>query len=192
MSQNNSTNEAARNYFPELFEQQDQVPYSPNNTSQTEISEEEYQAMELEEEERFHSQESESESDSESDSESRSSVYFLDGVIDFADSDEEIEDLLSSINNNVDDLLHTSSYVDINSLGPDDLKCVICHSEYSNERENNTTEPAVEEANQDSPDRNTAECPIKLPCNHVFGNLCIRRWFQDSPSPTCPICRYRL
>ena len=118
----------------------------------------------------------------------------LNGYMNFPVFDEGIEVTLSptlSINN-VDNLLQTSSYMDINALGPDDLKCVICCSEYSKESENNTTEPAVEEPNQDFPGQKTAECPLKLPCDHVFGYLCIRRWLRISRSPTCPICRYEL
>lgn len=116
------------------------------------------------------------------------------GHIDFADFDEENDVALSpslSIND-VDNLLQTSSYMDIDALGPDDLNCIICHSEYSKERENNTTQPAVEEPNQDFPGQKTAEFPIKLPCDHVFGYLCIRRWLRNSRSPSCPICRYEL
>jgi hypothetical protein len=35
------------------------------------------------------------------------------------------------------------------------------------------------------------EDPIRLPkCKHVFGEKCIKKWFQDSD--TCPYCRDKL
>lgn len=35
------------------------------------------------------------------------------------------------------------------------------------------------------------ESPIRLPnCKHIFGEKCIKKWFQDSD--TCPYCRDKL
>lgn len=35
------------------------------------------------------------------------------------------------------------------------------------------------------------ENPIRLPkCKHIFGEKCIKKWFQDSD--TCPYCRDKL
>ena len=35
------------------------------------------------------------------------------------------------------------------------------------------------------------EQPIRLPkCKHVFGDKCIKKWFEDSDS--CPYCRDKL
>lgn len=52
--------------------------------------------------------------------------------------------------------------------------CVICYNEYE------TRSP-----------EGICEMPVRLPkCKHVFGNHCIRKWFQDSDS--CPYCRDKL
>ncbi|KAF1960810.1 hypothetical protein CC80DRAFT_501067 [Byssothecium circinans] len=32
--------------------------------------------------------------------------------------------------------------------------------------------------------------PVRLPCNHVFGNFCIRKWTESSAQ--CPLCRTEL
>lgn len=262
MSHNNSISQVVSNYLLQLIEEQSQFLYSPENTHQPEIDEEEeYEAPPMSEEEAFYIEESEPESEpepepeseleSESESEPESRPVHINrerrvltnaeqqmidtnynnlqteidllerelfgfeeageaalidgygrnlgdeetfnGQIDFADFDEGSDVTLLSISD-VDDLLQSSSYIDIGALGPDDLNCVICHSEYSKEREreNNSSEPAVEERNPDSPGQKTAECPIKLPCGHVFGHLCIRTWLRNSQSPSCPICRYEL
>jgi hypothetical protein len=35
------------------------------------------------------------------------------------------------------------------------------------------------------------ESPLRLPkCKHIFGNVCIKKWFEDSD--TCPYCRDKL
>lgn len=36
------------------------------------------------------------------------------------------------------------------------------------------------------------EVRYKLPCSHMFGNLCILQWLQMSPQQDCPICRRRM
>lgn len=278
MSHNNSISQVVSNYLLQIIEEQSQFLYSPENTRQPEIDEEEYEAPPMNEEEAFYIEESEPESEPESElefepeselesesesepesnpeSESESRPIHINrerrvltnaeqqmidtnynnlqteidilerelfgfeeageaalidgngrdlgdeetfnGHIDFADFDEGSDVTLLSPSllsiSDVDNLLQSSSYIDIGALGPDDLNCVICHSEYSKEREreNNSSEPAVEERNQDSPGQKTAECPIKLPCGHVFGHLCIRTWLRNSQSPSCPICRYEL
>ncbi|XWW92634.1 hypothetical protein V2A60_000559 [Cordyceps javanica] len=59
-------------------------------------------------------------------------------------------------------------------LPENDRTCMICYNEYETE----------------SPE-GISERPIRLPkCKHVFGNHCIRKWFQDSDS--CPYCRDKL
>lgn len=54
------------------------------------------------------------------------------------------------------------------------IACVICYNDYGVE-----TPEGVNEA------------PLRLPkCKHVFGNHCIKKWFEDSDS--CPYCRDKL
>lgn len=33
-----------------------------------------------------------------------------------------------------------------------------------------------------------ADSPVRLPCLHVFGDRCIKRWLEEEG--TCPLCRY--
>lgn len=89
--------------------------------------------------------------------------------------------------NNVDHLLQTSSCLEINKLALNDLNCSICHLEYGKDN----TEPALE-PNQQLPGQESAEYPIKLPCGHVFGDWCIRRWLRDAHPASCPLCRGEL
>jgi hypothetical protein len=54
------------------------------------------------------------------------------------------------------------------------LACVICYNEYGIE----------------SPE-GINEAPLRLPkCQHVFGDHCIKKWFEDSDN--CPYCRDKL
>lgn len=106
----------------------------------------------------------------------------------FRDFDEE-EDI-TLLPNNVDELLQTSSCVEMSTLKPDDLSCLICHLEYDKEREVNT-EPILK-SHEGLSGKKTAEYPIKLPCGHVFGDWCIKRWLRDAEPASCPLCRYTL
>jgi hypothetical protein len=36
------------------------------------------------------------------------------------------------------------------------------------------------------------EVAVKLPCNHVFGHQCMRRWLSEAKHMECPYCRSRL
>lgn len=52
--------------------------------------------------------------------------------------------------------------------------CVICYNEYGIE----------------APE-GIKEVPLRLPkCGHIFGDHCIKKWFEDSDS--CPYCRDKL
>lgn len=52
--------------------------------------------------------------------------------------------------------------------------CVICYNDYGVQ----------------SPE-GINEAPLRLPkCKHVFGDHCIKKWFEDSDS--CPYCRDKL
>ncbi|PHH63721.1 hypothetical protein CDD81_5593 [Ophiocordyceps australis] len=56
----------------------------------------------------------------------------------------------------------------------DPLSCVICYNDFGVE----------------SPE-GINEVPFRLPrCKHVFGDHCIKRWFEDSDS--CPYCRDKV
>ena len=30
---------------------------------------------------------------------------------------------------------------------------------------------------------------VMLPCGHKFHNECVSKWFEESATPTCPLCR---
>lgn len=54
------------------------------------------------------------------------------------------------------------------------LACIICYNEFG------VSNPEGE-----------IENPIRLPkCKHIFGDKCIKKWFEDSDS--CPYCRDKL
>lgn len=54
------------------------------------------------------------------------------------------------------------------------LGCVICYNDFGTE-----TPEGVREA------------PLRLPkCKHVFGDHCIKKWFEESDS--CPYCRTKV
>ncbi|EPE06480.1 zinc finger protein atl6 [Ophiostoma piceae UAMH 11346] len=64
--------------------------------------------------------------------------------------------------------------VDIESLSEDKKMCVICYNDFG--------VPNPEGVN---------EAPLRLPkCKHVFGDHCIKKWFNQSDS--CPYCRDKL
>ncbi|UNI21045.1 hypothetical protein JDV02_007073 [Purpureocillium takamizusanense] len=70
--------------------------------------------------------------------------------------------------------LRTLQSVDKNDLPKSEQVCVICYNEY----------------NEMSPE-GVSEAPLRLPrCKHVFGDHCIKKWFEESDS--CPYCRDKL
>lgn len=48
-----------------------------------------------------------------------------------------------------------------------------------------------EEMGKLSPE-NTLEKPVRTPCQHIFGHLCILTWLNETNDPTCPMCRSRF
>ncbi|KAK4240690.1 hypothetical protein C8A03DRAFT_41802 [Achaetomium macrosporum] len=64
--------------------------------------------------------------------------------------------------------------VDLASLSDSERTCVICYNDFG----------------QPSPE-GVVEAPLRLPkCQHVFGDHCIKKWFEESDS--CPYCRDKL
>ncbi|KAK0717015.1 hypothetical protein B0T26DRAFT_274404 [Lasiosphaeria miniovina] len=64
--------------------------------------------------------------------------------------------------------------VDLDSLEESERTCVICYNVFSVE-----TPEGVKEA------------PLRLPkCKHIFGDHCIKKWFEESDS--CPYCRDKV
>lgn len=64
--------------------------------------------------------------------------------------------------------------VEIKDLDEKDRSCIICYNDFGVEN----PEGLVEQ-------------PMRLPtCKHVFGDKCIKKWFEDSD--TCPYCRNKL
>ena len=90
----------------------------------------------------------------------------------------------------VEGILKSLSRVEINLLEADDLKCSICHSEYSKERGDTTKQ--VSDFDEESSDPEASENPVMLPCGHLFGDLCIYKWLQEPRPASCPLCRYQL
>ncbi|KAK3337089.1 hypothetical protein B0T19DRAFT_437768 [Cercophora scortea] len=64
--------------------------------------------------------------------------------------------------------------VDMNTLEESERTCVICYNEFG--------VPNPEGIN---------EAPLRLPsCKHIFGDHCIKKWFEESDS--CPYCRDKV
>ncbi|KAI0478826.1 hypothetical protein GGR56DRAFT_344541 [Xylariaceae sp. FL0804] len=64
--------------------------------------------------------------------------------------------------------------VDISDLPKNERSCVICYNEFGVENPEGIN-----------------EAPLRLPkCKHVFGDYCIKKWFEDSDS--CPYCRDKV
>lgn len=66
------------------------------------------------------------------------------------------------------------------SLGPDakDLECSICFYTYWAPRTLEGELPAA------------PEFPVRLPCGHVYGVICISKWLKDKR--TCPLCKAEM
>ncbi|RDA85789.1 hypothetical protein CP532_6299, partial [Ophiocordyceps camponoti-leonardi (nom. inval.)] len=70
--------------------------------------------------------------------------------------------------------IQTLQSVDVNQLSGNERTCIICYNDYGVE----------------SPE-GSVESPVRLPkCKHVFGNICIKKWLEDSDN--CPYCRDKL
>ncbi|GAB1311396.1 hypothetical protein MFIFM68171_01606 [Madurella fahalii] len=64
--------------------------------------------------------------------------------------------------------------VDLNTLPESERTCVICYNDFG--------VPNPEGIN---------EAPLRLPgCKHIFGDHCIKKWFEESDS--CPYCRDKV
>jgi hypothetical protein len=64
--------------------------------------------------------------------------------------------------------------VNLDSLSPTERTCVICYNDFG----------------QTSPE-GVIEAPLRLPkCQHVFGDHCIKKWFEEADS--CPYCRDKV
>lgn len=67
---------------------------------------------------------------------------------------------------------HTT--IDSRTLPEEDSSCSICQEKFASLEPNDT--------------------PVKLSCNHVFGKLCLVRWFIESRRRpvSCPLCRSQI
>ena len=71
--------------------------------------------------------------------------------------------------------------VNMTELEDADQGCGICRREY--------TDPSHYAHDSDESDR--CVDPVKLPCNHIFGKVCIGEWLSptEGEGRTCPMCR---
>ncbi|KAL9102681.1 MAG: hypothetical protein Q9163_002203 [Psora crenata] len=74
-------------------------------------------------------------------------------------------------------LLSLVPRVKYEDLQDDHRKCFICHEDFHNP------------THQSSADA-SHEVPIRLPCGHIFGDVCFKDWIQPFGNGTgCPLCR---
>lgn len=92
------------------------------------------------------------------------------------------------------------------SLGDDSQnnECSICYYSFFNARahfeggaKNNENHPrfSINQQPDGVPVSELAEFPVRLPCGHIFGHLCVQVWIAGEESgdpPTCPFCRVTL
>lgn len=101
------------------------------------------------------------------------------------------------------DFILTLPHIPRESLGKHrrDRECSICYYPYFASRGNleskairNGTVPPPDKSLEpyEVPFSDLPELPVRLPCGHVFGAMCVIRWITGGGSgnpPTCPICR---
>ena len=73
--------------------------------------------------------------------------------------------------------------VALETLAIENQNCGICRVDYSPFSVNRHPEDPVEQ-------------PVRLPCGHVFGQICLKEWLSPPPQgfdkKKCPTCRFRL
>ena len=115
-----------------------------------------------------------------------------------AEIDNEIERLIreaEEVDNDIDRLIADAEFDSENTLNPDVLRAVNTGLDYvkclpvvpvSDLPEKLDTCPICKEAFGNT---ENSELPVRLPCQHVFGSLCISKWIYRN---TCPLCRAPL
>lgn len=88
----------------------------------------------------------------------------------------------------IEDFLQNSPPVEKSTLEEEDQECSICMSKYGIGRGNK--EPATK-SEQGLLGEEAPESPVKLPCGHVFGDWCIKKWLLTQHA-SCPACRFQF
>lgn len=83
-----------------------------------------------------------------------------------ASEEETRPSLLSSAESSLDSL----PVINLNTLNKESEDCPVCQETFSDS------------------DLNDADTPVMLPCNHIIGRVCIRKWILGENN-TCPMCR---
>lgn len=91
--------------------------------------------------------------------------------------------------------MHSLCRIDISNLAEDNKDCEICFQRLGEWRWGNDhpVNAGVSEPFKVLEDM-MPEDPVKLPCGHYFGELCLRTWIKETREepPTCPKCRANL
>lgn len=97
--------------------------------------------------------------------------------------------------NEVVQFMHSLCRIDISNLAKDNKDCEICFQRLGEWRWGNDhpVNAGVLEPFKVLEDM-MPEDPVKLPCGHYFGELCLRTWIKETREepPTCPKCRANL
>ena len=93
-------------------------------------------------------------------------------------------------------------HISRDSLGKEqrDKECNICYYPFFASRgkleaeaiRNGTAPPDMSLQPHEVPFSDLPELPVRLPCGHIFGQICVLKWISGERSgypPTCPICR---
>ena len=97
--------------------------------------------------------------------------------------------------NEIVQFMHSLCRIDISNLAEDNKDCEICFERlgewrWGNEHPVNAGASEPFKVLEDM----MPEDPVKLPCGHYFGELCLRTWIKEISEgpPTCPKCRSNL
>lgn len=116
----------------------------------------------------------------------------------------EAPEIWRSCSDNFRHFFFSLPYLSRHNLGEEEKECNICYYPYFASRGNleagairNGTVPRLDKGLKphEVPLSDLPELPVRLPCGHVFGQMCVLKWISlagaggSGNHPKCPICR---